>query len=109
MSKSGELVTYKPEMASIASGRLKTTLENQKVMISNDDTLFMFSDGYQDQFSSNINTIETYNAKRFNELLIKVSSKESLQGATKFLQEDLNKWKGSRNQIDDVLVFGIRF
>lgn len=109
VSKSGELVTYKPEMASIASGRLKTTLENQKVMISNDDTLFMFSDGYQDQFSSNINTIETYNAKRFNELLIKVSSKESLQGATKFLQEDLNKWKGSRNQIDDVLVFGIRF
>jgi len=65
----------------------------------------MFSDGYIDQFGGEKNT--KFKSKPFKELLIKISSL-STQQQKEILIETHNKWKGNGEQIDDILVTGIR-
>jgi len=70
------------------------------------DRLYMFSDGYYDQFG-NESEIK-FLPKRFRELLLNIQDKNLLE------QKDLvisnfENWKGDHKQMDDVLVMGFDF
>jgi serine phosphatase RsbU (regulator of sigma subunit) len=70
-----------------------------------DDTFYLFSDGYTDQFGGE--NIKKFNRKRFRTLLA------SIQGMPLNKQEDelrlsFENWKGRHEQIDDVCVLGVR-
>jgi serine phosphatase RsbU (regulator of sigma subunit)/lipopolysaccharide biosynthesis regulator YciM len=69
-------------------------------------TLFyMSSDGYVDQFGQA--TGKKFLSKNFNELLAKVSSLPVKEQA-KRIEDEFVKWKGNLEQVDDVLVLGIK-
>ena len=67
--------------------------------------IYVFSDGYQDQFGGPKN--RKYMSGRFKKLLVKVSSL-SCEEQHKTLDEEFAKWKGSNEQVDDICVIGIR-
>jgi len=68
-------------------------------------TLYMFSDGYYDQFGGQDGS--KYMVSRFKELLAKNSSLSMDEQQTS-LEKEFEDWKGSNNQVDDVLVVGVR-
>jgi len=78
---------------------------NNKIELQQNDVIYMFSDGFIDQFGGKKR--RKYLSKNFRETLLETHSllmceqKESL--LTIF-----NEWKGANEQTDDVLVIGVR-
>lgn len=82
------------------------TFTTHKLELNKQDTVYLYSDGYADQFGGEKG--KKYMVKRFNDLLcaIHVYSMEEQQ---KELEKAFEDWRGNHEQIDDVLVVGIRF
>lgn len=69
------------------------------------DTIYMFTDGYVDQFGSEKD--KKLMSKRFLNLITEHAELPmSEQG--KIISQFLNEWKGNRDQTDDILVIGLR-
>ncbi|MBA3681877.1 MAG: tetratricopeptide repeat protein [Bacteroidetes bacterium] len=79
--------------------------EEHELILEGGDSLFLSTDGYADQFGSEKNKKMT--TKRFKELLISLQNLNSAQQKTR-LEEFFNTWKGKNEQLDDLLVMGIR-
>ncbi len=66
--------------------------------------LYLFSDGYQDQFGGKEN--RKFMVKKLKELLTNICGK-SISEQQKILDTAFEDWKGKNKQIDDVMVIGI--
>jgi len=78
---------------------------NHTVQIEKGMTIYLFSDGYQDQFNDVVK--QRFGSTRFRELLIN-SAQLSLNDQKQKLMEEFTAWKGSSMQVDDILVIGVR-
>ena len=67
--------------------------------------LYLYSDGFQDQFGGLKD--KKYMALRFKNFLKKISINTS-QEQLSLLKDEFNSWKGDSEQIDDVCVMGVR-
>ncbi|MFN3916323.1 MAG: SpoIIE family protein phosphatase [Flavobacteriales bacterium] len=81
---------------------------NQTLNLKKGDCIFLFSDGYHDQFNRRIDKIEKFNVSRFETLLKELGCDKDFQKAEIKLDNVLNTWKGERTQTDDILILGIR-
>jgi serine phosphatase RsbU (regulator of sigma subunit) len=80
--------------------------ENHKIKLQANDKVFMYSDGYFDQFGGPKKTKIT--KKRFVKLLEESQNKKlTLQETKKELEHFIDNWQGEENQVDDILVCGI--
>lgn len=77
----------------------------EMITVTEDQTLYMFSDGYPDQFGGAKD--KKLNFKRFQQLIKSVSNQE-LKEQNLILQEHLSEWIGERAQTDDITIIGIR-
>ncbi|MBN2892933.1 MAG: SpoIIE family protein phosphatase [Bacteroidales bacterium] len=78
---------------------------NTSLKLEKGDCIYSFSDGYQDQFGGD--TGEKLNARRFRKLLMNVQGKDMAE-QKRIIEQYFIKWKGDHNQVDDVLVFGLK-
>ncbi|RLD38412.1 MAG: hypothetical protein DRI74_03915 [Bacteroidetes bacterium] len=69
------------------------------------DTIYIFSDGYADQFGGPKG--KKLKAKAFKEILISIQDK-SMKEQHQLINEAFEKWRGKEDQIDDVVVIGVR-
>jgi serine phosphatase RsbU (regulator of sigma subunit)/TPR repeat protein len=69
------------------------------------DSIYIFSDGYVDQFGGEKG--KKFKAKAFRELLLSIQNKE-MEGQRKIIDNAFEEWRGSLEQIDDVCVIGVR-
>ncbi|HTB06942.1 MAG TPA: SpoIIE family protein phosphatase [Bacteroidia bacterium] len=103
---SDTLEEYKPTKKAIGG----FTEEDQgfdvfKTNVSKGDTLYMFSDGYTDQFGGEKGKKLT--SKRFKDLLLEIRHLDMAEQA-KRLENFIDKWKQREEQLDDILVLGVR-
>ena len=84
--------------------KLKTFTRNE-IEVKKDDVLYIFSDGYADQFGGPRE--RKFMVKKFRELLLKIHD-EPMQEQEEILNQILEDWRGDVQQIDDILVIGIR-
>lgn len=87
----------------VYSNRKTFNLKTYK--IEEPSTIYLFSDGFQDQFGGKDG--KKYMQKRFRELLFSCSKNE-IKNQKTILEKEFENWKGDHDQIDDVLVTGIR-
>lgn len=83
----------------------KESFTNNEIDIKTDDELFLFSDGFRDQLGGP-------NEKRikspgFRNLLLEVNDK-SMRRQKELLDKFFEEWKGIHEQVDDILIFGIK-
>ena len=78
---------------------------NNEIEIKKDDMIYLFSDGYADQFGGPEN--KKFFTKRFEELLFDIH-KKPLDEQKELLKTTLYDWMGSNDQVDDILVIGIK-
>ena len=69
------------------------------------DSVYLFSDGYADQFGGEKG--KKFRYKQFKQLLLSVNS-NSMEEQYKILDDSFMNWRGDLEQIDDVIVIGSR-
>ncbi|HTA83408.1 MAG TPA: SpoIIE family protein phosphatase [Bacteroidia bacterium] len=79
---------------------------NHELTIEKGDVIYMFTDGFEDQFGGDKN--KKYMSSRFKEYLLSIHSHE-MPEQQKMLEKEFLGWKRNNEQLDDVLVIGIRF
>ena len=101
-----KIIEYKADKLAIAG----FTANDQQFTTTNiplykNDSLFIFTDGYADQFGGDEG--KKFMSKKLKELLISVSELSSTEQEQK-ISEEFNNWKKTYEQVDDVLVIGIK-
>ncbi len=76
-----------------------------KITVSNGDTLYVFTDGFADQFGGEKG--KKFRNARLKELLLKNVNLE-MTDQRQSLINAFNHWKGDLDQIDDVCLIGVR-
>ena len=76
-----------------------------KVKLNKNDLLYLFTDGIADQFGER--THRKYMMKRFRDFLVQISNL-NVSEQLKAVQNEVDKWKGSTEQTDDMLLIGVR-
>ncbi len=74
--------------------------------LTNDERIYMFSDGFTDQFGGPKD--KKYSFKRFKELIEKVS-KFPFSKQKHLIEQEFQNWKGDREQTDDIIILGFEF
>ncbi len=75
------------------------------IPISKGDTIYLASDGYQDQFGGEQN--RKFMVKSFRDLLENICT-ENIENQSKLLENNILTWRGTQKQTDDVMVFGLK-
>jgi len=79
---------------------------NYVLPLEKGDCVYLFTDGYPDQFGGEKGKKFKYN--RFKELLVSIHAKP-MEEQHDLLKDTIEKWRGGLEQIDDILVMGVRF
>jgi len=79
--------------------------KHQNFQIKKDDIIWLFTDGYADQY--NESGRKKYSSKRLRELLLSISN-EPLSKQKIILTSELKNWQGTFEQVDDILIFGTK-
>lgn len=104
--KEGELIEIKGDRMPVGIHiNFDKPFTNHLVDIESNDKIYLFSDGYADQFGGPKG--KKFRYKQFKELLINISH-EPMNIQKEILNNTHDKWRGSTEQIDDILVFGIK-
>ena len=77
---------------------------NHVIQLQKDDYVYIFSDGYADQFGGPRGKKLMY--KQFRDYLLELVGKK-MDTQHHFLNNNIEHWKGSLEQVDDILVIGL--
>ena len=89
----------------VGEGELKNDFKLFTVDVHPGDTLYLYTDGYADQFGGPKG--KKFKYKQLNELLLSFNSKP-LKEQNILLANTLKQWKGNLEQVDDVLLIGLK-
>jgi serine phosphatase RsbU (regulator of sigma subunit) len=73
--------------------------------LDENDVVYLFSDGYPDQFGGPEG--KKFKYRRFRHLLLAIHELP-LERQKQYLKESIEEWKGNYEQVDDVLVIGLK-
>ncbi|MGL5890428.1 MAG: PAS domain S-box protein, partial [Bacteroidia bacterium] len=79
--------------------------DHQEVELMPGDMIYLFTDGYPDQFGGSFDRKLSYG--HFRDLLIRISHLPAIEQREK-LAHNLIEWMGDGNQTDDICVLGLR-
>ncbi len=106
--QAGELTfeEYKPDKRPIGYFMGKgLPFNQQKIKATKGDAFYIFTDGYADQFGGPKG--KKFKYKQLKELIM-ANTQLSMAEQKKKLEKNLAEWKGNLEQVDDILVIGIR-
>ena len=83
----------------------ESSFTNKEIPIEKGDVLYLFTDGYLDQMGGD--NRKTFKSQNFKKLLLSIYT-FPLQKQRELLEEKLNVWQGDLEQVDDILVVGIK-
>lgn len=80
---------------------------SQTIKIDKGSWLYLFSDGYADQFGS-VENIK-FGFDNLSNLIKNMKADSTANEQSYILTDTINKWKGGRQQTDDIMIAGIGF
>lgn len=107
--RDGELQEFKGDSFPIGGNfkyKKEKKFHDHTVQLQDRDTIYIFSDGYPDQFGGPEN--RKYMTKRFKKLLLKIQDHD-MEEQKEVLSKEFWDWKGDEKQMDDIMVIGLRF
>jgi len=95
----------KPDKMPIAIYENMNRFITHEIQLSKGDQVYMFSDGYADQFGGEKGKKLKY--KNFKKLLLE-NAQLDMDKQQSLLNEFFFNWKANEEQVDDVLVLGVK-
>jgi len=99
------LYEIKGDRLPVSAGYSMENYTMHEISFLKGDMIYLFSDGYADQFGGPQG--KKYGYRNFKQLLLE-NNTASLDVQHARLEARLNEWKGNISQIDDILVVGVR-
>ena len=105
--RDGKIIEVKGDRYSVgmASDTGHLLFSSHYIPIQPDDMIYIFTDGYVDQFGGPEG--KKFKFRRFRHLLLTIH-KMPLEQQRKHLYDSMMEWKGDNEQVDDILIIGIR-
>ncbi len=103
-----ELTEIKADRFAIGKTSLESGMKftNHSIDVLSGDTFYIFSDGYADQFGGPKG--KKYKIRPFKELIKKISDMP-LKEQKEYLDKTITDWMGNEEQVDDILILGMKF
>lgn len=103
--RKGEMIEYKPNKQPIGKYSNQLNFDTHKIELIKGDTIYLFTDGFADQFGGEKG--KKFKAANLKNLLLSIQDKNMLS------QKDIidgvfEDWKGKYEQVDDVCLIGVR-
>lgn len=102
-----EFIDIKPNKFPIGGYQAETTrsFTPHTIQLAKHDTFYIFSDGYADQFGGVSN--KKFMVKRLQNELMSMQ-KEAMLTQKELVKKLVMDWKGDAEQVDDILLIGVR-
>jgi serine phosphatase RsbU (regulator of sigma subunit) len=100
-----KLIEIKPDKQPIGKVENPQPFTTHTIELHEGDTIYIFTDGFADQFGGEKG--KKFKYKPFKELLLSIQDK-SMDEQKQIIEETFIKWKGDLEQVDDVCVIGVR-
>ncbi|MCK4464806.1 MAG: SpoIIE family protein phosphatase [Bacteroidales bacterium] len=100
------LEEIKPDKMPIGvSGTMEQSFTNHNLQLEPRDMIYVFSDGFADQFGGPLG--KKFKYKPFKQLLLDIH-KRPLPDQKTHLVSIFQNWKGNLDQVDDILIMGVK-
>ena len=103
--RDNELIVYKADRMPIGKFDKMNPFSCHDIELQKKDALYIFSDGYADQSGGDESS--KFLIKRFRKLIVSNAAK-SMKEQKEVLISEHNKWKGNEEQLDDIVIIGLR-
>ena len=102
---SATIEEFRPDKQPIGKYADPKPFRTHQTQLKKGDVIYLFTDGYQDQFGGPGG--KKFKALQLKELLLSISGAPMTE-QKKILDERFEAWRGSLEQVDDVCVIGVR-
>ncbi len=103
--KSKLLFEVKPDKMPISHFVRMNSFKTKTIQLAKGDSIYLFSDGYPDQFGGAKNRKFKY--KPFKQLFIDIVDKPMHEQKT-ILKDIISNWQGNNAQVDDITIIGLK-
>ena len=103
--RDGELIEYSGDRLFIGNTDDSTVFKTHDIQLQSGDVIYVFSDGFPDQRGGPNNKKFYY--QPFKDMFLEVH-KKGMDEQQAHLDKVITDWIGNKEQIDDIIVFGIR-
>ena len=104
--RNGELTQYKPDKMPVAIHEVMEDFNFVSIDLQKGDTFYTFSDGFVDQFGGPKQ--KKFLSKNFRNLLLEIQNLDMIDQGKK-LDEVFEAYRADIEQVDDVVVIGVRY
>jgi serine phosphatase RsbU (regulator of sigma subunit) len=105
IKQDGTIVHLPCDKMPVGKGERQESFSNYAIDYSPGDSLYLYTDGYADQFGGPKG--KKFKYKQLEELLQKLSVQPSAEQAA-VLDQTFTDWKGDLEQVDDICIIGIK-
>ena len=103
--RNNELIEIKPDKQPVGKHEGRIPFTNHTLELQKDDCLYIFTDGYADQFGGPKG--KKFKYKTFKELLLRIHQ-QPMGEQNQILNDTIEEWKGELEQVDDICIMGLR-
>jgi serine phosphatase RsbU (regulator of sigma subunit) len=104
--KNGQYNELAADKMPVGAGERKEDFKLYSIDVEQGDSLYLYTDGYADQFGGPKG--KKFKYKPLNELILG-NHTQSLSNQKKVLPDNFNDWRGNLEQVDDVCIIGLKF
>jgi serine phosphatase RsbU (regulator of sigma subunit) len=103
--RNNEIIELPKDRMPVGKGEKQDSFTLYQIEANSGDTLYLYTDGYADQFGGPKG--KKFKYKPLNELLL-TNANLPLSEQHELIKSTFNEWKGELEQVDDVCVVGVR-
>jgi serine phosphatase RsbU (regulator of sigma subunit)/tetratricopeptide (TPR) repeat protein len=103
--RNNEILEFKGDKQPIGKHFDKKPFSLIEIQLQKNDVIYIFTDGFQDQFGGSKQ--KKYRVSQMRELFISISDIK-MEEQRKLIDASFETWKGELEQVDDVCVIGVR-
>jgi serine phosphatase RsbU (regulator of sigma subunit) len=100
-----DLIIYKGDSMPAGIYEIQNNFSNHVINLEPDDCLYLYTDGYVDQFGGPHD--KKFLTKKLRELIVSIAHLP-LKNQKEILLKDFDEWKGHHFQVDDVTMIGLK-